>query len=350
MAAMNLESYPPVFRQQSTSPEVQAHSHSDDVAKEFIQEFHSIPVVDLQCLNLDKLAEACKNWGLFRLVNHGIPLTLLRQLQDHSKKIFSLSFESKKALVISSPMSYFWGTPALTPSGDSLSRGSQNINWVEGFNVPVSQLSQFQARDPTLDSFRILLEEYGRHLTRIATTIFDAMAKTLNLNPEQSKTYLSESTGSIRVYRYPRCSSANETFGMEAHTDSSVLSILNQEQVGGFELLKDDKWLQIEPIPETLVLNLGDMLQAISNDEYKSVKHRVKPNKYGERYSICYFVFPSEGSVIQSSKYKPFTYNDFRAQVQQDIRTMGFKVGLDRFKFKQSQLQAETSNGEDEGV
>lgn len=113
-------------------------------------------------------------------------------------------------------------------------------------------------------STRILLEEYGRHLTRIATTTFDAMAKTLNLNPEQSKTYLSESTGSIRVYRYPRCSSANETFGMEAHTDSSVLSILNQEQVGGFELLKDDKWLQIEPIPETLVLNLGDMLQVVA--------------------------------------------------------------------------------------
>ncbi|KAJ9154045.1 hypothetical protein P3X46_027423 [Hevea brasiliensis] len=122
---------------------------------------------------------------------------------------------------------------------------------------------------------------------------------------------------------------------MEAHTDSSVLSIMNQEQVGGFELLKDDKWLQVEPIPDALILNLGDMMQAISNDGYKSVKHRVKPNKYGERYSICYFVFPAEGSVIQSPKYKPFTYSDFQAQVQQDIKTMGFKIGLDRFKFKQ---------------
>ncbi|KAF2285636.1 hypothetical protein GH714_006106 [Hevea brasiliensis] len=317
MSEMNLESYPPVFRQQSESPHVQAQAQAqssdlDDIAKESIQEYDPIPFIDLQCLNLDELGEACKHWGLFRLVNHGIPLTLLRQLQDHSKKIFSLSFESKEALVISSPMSYFWGTPALTPSGDSLSRGPQNINWVEGFNVPLGQLSQFQAEDPTIDSFRIH-RIYSR-------------------------------------YRYPQCFVANETWGMEAHTDSSVLSILNQEQVGGFEHFKDDKWFQIEPIPDTLILNLGDMLQAISNDEYKSVKHRVKPNKYGERYSICYFVFPAEGSVIQSSKYKPFTYSDFQAQVQQDIKTIGFKVGLERFRFKQNGLglQAETTNGEDE--
>jgi len=64
------------------------------------------------------------------------------------------------------------------------------------------------------------------------------------------------------------------------------------------------------------------------------VKHRVKVNKEKERFSICYFVFPAEGSVIQSSKYRPFTYSDFQAQVQQDVKTLGFKVGLERFKFK----------------
>lgn len=160
---MNLESYPPVFRRQNTNPEAQAQAQIsclDDNAKELNQEFDPIPVVDLQCLNLDELVEACKQWGLFRLVNHGVPLTLVSQLEDHSKKLFSLSFESKQALVASSPVSYFWGTPALTPSGDSLSRSPQNINWVEGFNVPLNQLSQFEAEDPTFDSFR-----YSFHLS-----------------------------------------------------------------------------------------------------------------------------------------------------------------------------------------
>ncbi|KAA8543720.1 hypothetical protein F0562_022103 [Nyssa sinensis] len=88
----------------------------------------------------------------------------------------------------------------------------------------------------------------------------------------------------------------------------------------------------VKPISNTLVVNLGDLMQAMSDDEYKSVKHRVKVNKHEERISIGYFVFPAEDGVIQSSKYKSFTYGDFRAQVQQDLRTIGVKVGLGGFK------------------
>lgn len=328
---LNLKSYPPVFRQQYIG--IQQNSGLDDTTKQ-IQEVvndDTIPVLDFQCLDLGKLQEACEDWGLFRLVNHGIPLTLMSQLRDHSRNLFSLTFESKQEL-FTNPLSYFWGTTALTPTGAALSIGPQNINWVEGLNIPLSQLSLFQKENETLGSFRVLLEEYGGHLERLATTMFGAMAKNLHLDPELSKTYISESTGFVRVYRYPQCSMENEAWGIKVHTDSSVLSILNQDQVGGLQVLKDDNWLQVEPIPDTLVFNLGDMMQAISDDKYKSVKHRVKVNKEKERFSICYFVFPAEGSVIQSSKYRPFTYSDFQAQVQQDVKTLGFKVGLERFK------------------
>ncbi|KAJ6754986.1 GIBBERELLIN 2-BETA-DIOXYGENASE 3-LIKE ISOFORM X1 [Salix purpurea] len=185
---------------------------------------------------------------------------------------------------------------------------------------------------------RILLEEYGSHLARLATAIFGAMAENLHLDPELSKTYISESTGFVRVYRYPQCSMENEAWGINVHTDSSVLSVLNQDQVAGLQVLKDDNWLQVKPIPDTLIFNLGDMMQAISDDKYKSVKHRVKLNKEKDRFSICYFVFPAEGSVIHSSKYRPFTYSDFQAQVQQDVKTLGFKVGLERFRAAEREL------------
>ena len=105
------------------------------------------------------------------------------------------------------------------------------------------------------------MEEYGRHLARIATTLFEAMAKNLNLGPKQSESKLAESTGFIRVYRYPPGSMAGEAWGMIAHTDSSVLSIVNQDQVGGLEIFKDNKWLLVNPIPNTLVVNIGDMMQ-----------------------------------------------------------------------------------------
>ncbi|MBA0587567.1 hypothetical protein Gorai_000693 [Gossypium raimondii] len=159
------------------------------------------------------------------------------------------------------------------------------------------------------------------------------MAKNLDLDPKQSESKLDESTALIRVYRYPpRRSLAGEAWGMIPHTDSSVLSIVNQDHVGGLEIFKDNKWHLVNPIPNTLIVHIGDMMQAISDDEYMSVKHRVRVKKQEERLSICYFVFPAEESVIHSSKYKPFTYKDFQEQVQKDTRTLGYKVGLQRFK------------------
>jgi len=59
-------------------------------------------------------------------------------------------------------------------------------------------------------------------------------------------------------------------------------------------------------------------------------------NKHKERISLCYFAFPGEEVVIESSKYKPFTYNEFRAQVQEDIKALGHKVGLSRFHHNQN--------------
>ncbi|XP_062097941.1 gibberellin 2-beta-dioxygenase 8 [Humulus lupulus] len=333
----NSSSYPPPFRQlvvdSAESEQVNSEVDSDSL----------VPVLDYNVVNYGDgsdggggLGEACRDWGIFRLVNHGVPPTLLSQLHGLAKQLFSLPFETKQA-ILTSPLSYFWGTPVLSPSGVALSViGSQNTNWVEGLNVPLSQLSQIQAQDhPILNSFRILLEEYGKHLGRLARSIFENMAKNLNLDTSESGSKLSEPSGFIRVYRYPPYSESNEdhpAWGMDVHTDSSVLSILSQDRVGGLQVLKNDQWFTVKPISNTLIVNLGDMMQAISNDEYKSVKHRVKVNQYRERVSICYFVFPGEGSVIRSSNYKPFTYSDFQKQVQQDVKALGYKVGLDRFK------------------
>ncbi|KAE8693051.1 protein YLS7-like [Hibiscus syriacus] len=226
-------SYPPVFRQLNSIVLPQPKSYSIEDTQDSVP----VPMVDLQCLTLHKLDETCKNWGIFRLVNHGIPSTLLTKLQRHANMPFSLSFESKQAL-ITNPMSYFWGTPALTSSGTALNGASSNLNWLEDFNVPQSQLPQLQSQDPLLHCFRLLLEEYGRHLSIIATTLFESMAKNL----DRSKSMLKESTGFVRVYRYPPLLSiAGEAQGMIPHTDSSLLSIVNQDHVGGLEIFKDNK-------------------------------------------------------------------------------------------------------------
>ncbi|KAL8225136.1 hypothetical protein R6Q57_017693 [Mikania cordata] len=336
------ESYPPCFRlnTQLLSDQIAVKQPVNGDERKYED---PLPLIDLQQINLQKLEEACTDWGIFRLINHGIPTELLSELHQHAVKVFELGFELKRTLfesIPSSAMSYFWGTPAITPAGDALTlykdQGTVNYNWVEGLNIPVSQSSQVDhVHHPLLRDFRLLLEKYGIHQARVAMSIFGAILQNLKLS-QDNESFLSPSTCQLRVYRYPRCCFDNlsKVWGMEVHTDSSVITILNQDEVGGLQILspKDNAWIDAKPVPNTLLVHLGDMMQAISNDKYKSVKHRVSVNKEKERFSIGYFVFPEDDCVIQSPNYKPFTYPDFRAQVQHDVKTLGFKVGLSRFK------------------
>jgi hypothetical protein len=145
---LELETYPPLFRQLNN----QSCTHGK-VIEPVGEPEPTIPVIDLHGLSPEELGGACRDWGLFRLVNHGVPSTLLRQLHEHAKELFSLSFECKKE-IFCSPSSYLWGTTATSTSGAALLTGPQNIHWVEGFHFPLGQLSQLQTQDPTLASFR----------------------------------------------------------------------------------------------------------------------------------------------------------------------------------------------------
>ncbi|KAL2502143.1 2-oxoglutarate (2OG) and Fe(II)-dependent oxygenase superfamily protein [Forsythia ovata] len=337
----NLESYPPFFR---PNHDIDSSENACKTSVNSDSDSDCLPVIDFLCMNPENLSQVCRDCGMFRLVNHGVPLNLLNQLQDHAKKLFSLTFEAKQDLFSSSssssccsPIAYFWGTPALTPSGDALKKGSgtQDHNWLEGLNVSLTQVSQFQYEDPLLESFRSLLEEYGRQQCRVAKTLFSTMAHDLKLCSTKSQSYLSLPTGILRVYRYFRCMDSHKRWGIDVHTDSSVISILHHDEVQGLQVFKDNQWLDVKSIHNTLIVNVGDMAQAMSDDKYLSVKHRVKVNKEKERISIGYFVFPADDAVIECSKYKPFTYADFRTEVQKDLKTLGFKIGLPKFKSTQ---------------
>lgn len=149
----NLESFPPILRDLKHQ---QPPTLTPDDGGNPTQYLDSLPVIDLQSLNHDKnkLDDACKDWGLFRLVNHGIPSSLFNELQNKAKEVFSMSFESKQSSCDASPVNYFWGTPALTPSGTPVTSDHQNINLFECFDIPLAQLSQFKPQLPMLESFK----------------------------------------------------------------------------------------------------------------------------------------------------------------------------------------------------
>ncbi|CAL9178733.1 unnamed protein product [Musa hybrid cultivar] len=313
-------SYPPVFLQSRGAGRLPASLCTSAPVID-------VPVLDLHRLDPVGLRGACRDWGLFRLVHHGIPPPLSAALQAQARDLLSLPFDAKRARFSSPGLAYFWGTPALTLH-------VKDLNWLEGLHIPLGRLSSSSsaAEFDGLETFWSLVDEYKQHMARIARTLFEALAADLKLDAWVSASYLNEHDGTFRIYRYPKCARADEYFAMEAHTDSSVLSVVNQDDVGGLQVLRGGGWFCVEPIADTLIVNLGDIMQAISDDEYKSVEHRVTVNRSKERISLCYFGFPMEDGVITSSRYREFTYREFKEQVQEDIKLSGAKVGLGRFK------------------
>ncbi|KAM3355478.1 hypothetical protein ACQJBY_025952 [Aegilops geniculata] len=302
-----------------------------------------LPTVDLEGEGL-RLAAACRDPGVFRLVNHGVPSNVTARLFGLARGLLELEAANKSRLP-----GYFCGTPALA------ALPVKELNWLEGLHVDHGARSvscggvdaeDGDAGTALLAEFMEAVSgEYVAHMARIARKLFDALAcGELGLDSEQRASYLTERGSIFRAYRYPATASGagRRQLGMEAHTDSSVLSILNQDMVGGLQVLYGGRWLAVRPVEGALVVNVGDMLQAMSGGAYRSPEHRVVAPAWTEvdRMSLCYFAFPQEDAVIvgpasacrQEELYRAFSYGEFREQVQADVKATGSKVGLARFR------------------
>lgn len=293
-----------------------------------------LPLIDLGVLRnrneaekaacVEAICKASSEWGFFQVVNHGISLDLLRSMRKEQKKLFESSFQ-KKATCGLLNNSYRWGNQAATDP--------KQLSWSEAFHVPLIKISE-ESCYGEFHSLRGVMEEYAGEMQKLAKMLASVLVKNMGEGKEVNNS-CDESTCFLRLNRYPVCPCAPEVFGLVPHTDSDFLTILHQDEVGGLQLMKDSKWVAVKPNQDALIVNIGDLFQAWSNDEYKSVEHKVMVNTKVERYSIAYFLCPSSDSVISSYKepavYKKFTFGEYRSQIQQDVKKTGHKVGLPRF-------------------
>ncbi|KAL6972825.1 iron ascorbate-dependent oxidoreductase [Sarracenia purpurea var. burkii] len=102
-----------------------------------------------------------------------------------------------------------------------------------------------------------------------------------------------EANGPIQLNSYPTCPDPDRAMGLAAHTDSTLLTILYQDNTSGLQVFRDGPgWVSVSPLQGALVVNVGDLLHILSNGLYPSVLHRAVVNRNRHRLSVAYLYGP----------------------------------------------------------
>ncbi|CAI9776249.1 unnamed protein product [Fraxinus pennsylvanica] len=99
----------------------------------------------------------------------------------------------------------------------------------------------------------------------------------------------------VRMNYYPACPRPDLVLGLSPHSDGSALTVLQQGKGNsvGLQILKDSSWIPVQPIPDALVINIGDTIEVLTNGRYKSVEHRAVTHQEKDRLTIVTFYAPS---------------------------------------------------------
>ncbi|KAI3523497.1 hypothetical protein L1887_01672 [Cichorium endivia] len=127
----------------------------------------------------------------------------------------------------------------------------------------------------------------------------------------------------INLNYYPKCPTPELIIGVGRHSYVSTLTILLQDDIGGLYMQNTEtmKWVHVPPVAGSLVINVGDALQIMSNGKYKSIEHRVIDNGTSNMISVPIFVNPRPSDVIgplpevvgsgENPLYKHVLYSDY---------------------------------------
>ncbi|KAL5736038.1 hypothetical protein ACOSQ2_030826 [Xanthoceras sorbifolium] len=275
---------------------------------------------------IKEMAEAASEWGFFQVVNHGISREVGDNMRYEQMQMFHQPFRKKcEENYMNLPAdSYRWGNPTATCL--------RQFSWSEAFHIPLTDISRSEHE---CNISRSTIGLFAKKAASLARRLAECLAQNLEVKSSYFQENCLTSSSYLRMNRYPPCPSSLEVHGLMPHTDSDFLTILYPDQVGGLQLMREGKWINVKPNPQVLIVNIGDLFQALSNGVYKSIEHRVVAHPEVERFSVAYFYCPSPEAVIESCSqpavYRKFSFREYRQQIQMDVRASGDKVGLSRF-------------------
>ncbi|WP_077487806.1 isopenicillin N synthase family dioxygenase [Sinomonas mesophila] len=297
--------------------------------------FSEIPIIDIAALVdgsdpqgvAEKIGKSCEEVGFFYVKNHGVPADLVQRMYAATKEFFELPLEVKERLHVAKSGPTLRGY--IPPYGENADpKNTRDLKEVFDYGVHTDEVSPFFGPNPMpegLPSFKEACEEYHDAMMGLARKLVSAFALSLGLPADYFEKKQQHPITIQRLLHYPSqdVSASKDEIGIGAHTDYGFLTILSQDSVGGLQVQnKDGEWVSAPPVEGTFIINIGDLVQAMTNGRYSSTVHRVVNTSGVARYSIPFFIDLDFDAIVEPVAtcidaenpvdFKPFTCGEYK--------------------------------------
>jgi isopenicillin N synthase-like dioxygenase len=306
----------------------------------------SVPVVSLTQQDADAFADAFGSsfarYGFAMVTDHGIDQALIDRAWAAAAAFFALPEADKHKYAIPG----IAGARGYTPFGTEIAKGAAHVDlkefWHVGRDLPAGHPLAAQqpnnvwpAEIPEFEGvFRALFAAFDD----VGARLLSGLARYLGLRADWFAPTIADGNSVMRLLHYPPVVGSPDGIRAEAHEDINTITLLLGAEEAGLEILEPDgSWLPVNPPAGAMAVNVGDMLQRLTNHRLPSTTHRVRNPDAGRaghsRYSMPFFLHFRSDYLIETlpgcidaahpNRYpEPITADDY---LQQRLREIGLK-------------------------
>ncbi|MGG9963978.1 isopenicillin N synthase family dioxygenase [Ferruginibacter sp. SUN106] len=257
---------------------------------------------------VQQLGKAYEEVGFVAVKNHGVPDELIADLYKYVQEFFSLPSDQKRKYEIPE----LAGQRGYTSFGKEHAKGSDAPDLKEFFQYGQVPRDNFDEEEYPLNvtvnqiaAFNATFEHAYREFEKSGTALLQAIALYLGLEEHYFDEYVHNGNSILRSIHYPPITSEPKSaIRAEQHEDINLITLLVGASADGLQILtKQNEWVGVTSLPEQIVVNVGDMLQRLTNNKLRSTTHRVvNPARelwHTSRFSIPFFLHPKSSMSLK---------------------------------------------------
>ncbi|UYY57727.1 isopenicillin N synthase family dioxygenase [Sphingomonas sp. S2-65] len=253
--------------------------------------------------------QSFQRFGFAVVRDHGVPQDLIDRAWTMTKAFFDLPEDEKRSYFVEGG----GGARGYTPFKTEIAKGASHVDLKEFWHIgrQLAAGHRFEANmSPNIwperpEGFRETFIELFAAFDTAGDKLLSAIARYLGLDPSWFDPAVKDGNSVLRLLHYPPVAADAPEVRAGAHEDINLITLLLGAEEAGLELLdRDGQWLPLKPPEGAMVVNVGDMLQRLTNHVLPSTTHRVvnppAERRGNSRYSMPFFLHPAPDFLIQT--------------------------------------------------